>query len=58
MQYGVGLEGIDVDCATKSGVWVCKIPSEGTGNAQSCAEHAIYLALSLLGIQLKCKRVS
>ena len=48
MQFGVGLEGVDVESATKAGVWVCKIPSEGTGNAQSCAEHAIFLALSLL----------
>lgn len=48
MQFGVGLEGVDVPSATKSGVWVCKIPSEGTGNAQSCAEHAIFLCLALL----------
>lgn len=48
MQFGVGLEGVDVPAATQAGVWVCKIPSEGTGNAQSCAEHAIFLALSLL----------
>jgi len=48
MQFGVGLEGVDVGSARKAGVWVCKIPSEGTGNAQSCAEHAIFLALSLL----------
>ena len=48
MQFGVGLEGVDIPNATQTGVWVCKIPSEGTGNAQSCAEHAIFLALSLL----------
>ena len=48
MQFGVGLEGVDVASATKSNVWVCKIPSEGTGNAQSCAEHAIFLCLALL----------
>eukprot|EP01032_Pedospumella_encystans_P013691 gene13691-15746_t len=48
MQFGVGLEGVDIPNATQAGVWVCKIPSEGTGNAQSCAEHAIFLALSLL----------
>jgi lactate dehydrogenase-like 2-hydroxyacid dehydrogenase len=48
MQFGVGLEGVDVPSATEKGVWVCKIPSEGTGNAQSCAEHAIFLSLSLL----------
>jgi lactate dehydrogenase-like 2-hydroxyacid dehydrogenase len=48
MQFGIGLEGVDIPEATSAGVWVCKIPSEGTGNAQSCAEHAIFLALSLL----------
>ena len=48
MQFGVGLEGVDIPNATQARVWVCKIPSEGTGNAQSCAEHAIFLALSLL----------
>lgn len=48
MQFGVGLEGVDIPTATKAGVWVSKIPSEGTGNAQSCAEHAIFLSLSLL----------
>jgi lactate dehydrogenase-like 2-hydroxyacid dehydrogenase len=48
MQFGVGLEGVNTEAATKAGIWVCKIPSEGTGNAESCAEHAIFLSLSLL----------
>ncbi|KAL1219878.1 D-3-phosphoglycerate dehydrogenase 1 [Cardamine amara subsp. amara] len=48
MQYGVGLEGVDIDAATKYGIKVARIPSEGTGNAASCSEMAIYLMLGLL----------
>lgn len=48
MQFGVGLEGVDIEYATEKGIWVCNIPSEDCGNAQSCAEHAIFLCLSLM----------
>ncbi|KAL3634718.1 hypothetical protein CASFOL_021772 [Castilleja foliolosa] len=48
MQYGVGLEGVDVSAATRHGIKVARIPSNGTGNASSCAEMAIYLMLGLL----------
>ncbi|EEC49243.1 predicted protein [Phaeodactylum tricornutum CCAP 1055/1] len=48
MQYGVGLEGVDVDSATKHGIAVSNIPAAGTGNAEATAEHAIFLSLSLL----------
>ncbi|XP_048331308.2 uncharacterized protein LOC125422894 [Ziziphus jujuba] len=48
MQFGVGVEGIDIDAATKSGIKVGRIPSGATGNAASCAEMAIYLILGLL----------
>ncbi|RYH05134.1 hypothetical protein EON65_45585, partial [archaeon] len=48
IQFGVGLEGVDIPAATRKGVLVGKIPSANTGNAQSCAEHAIFLALALL----------
>lgn len=34
--------------ATERGVYVSNIPSGGTGNSASCAEHAMYLALGLL----------
>ena len=34
--------------ATAQGVWVSNIPSGATGNATSCAEHAIFLALACL----------
>ncbi|KAK8480743.1 hypothetical protein V6N13_145207 [Hibiscus sabdariffa] len=48
MQFGVGLDGIDVDAATKHGIKVARIPGASTGNASSCAEMAIYLMLGLL----------
>lgn len=48
MQFGVGLEGVDVPAASKRGVRVCKIPSDSCGNAQSCAEHAVFLSLAVL----------
>ncbi|XP_054811405.1 uncharacterized protein LOC129312744 [Prosopis cineraria] len=48
LQYGVGLEGVDIDAATKHGVKVARIPSDGTGNSSSSAEMAIYLMLGLL----------
>ncbi|KAJ0085435.1 hypothetical protein Patl1_07373 [Pistacia atlantica] len=48
MQFGVGLEGVDIDAATECGIKVARIPSDMTGNAASCAEMAIYLILGLL----------
>lgn len=47
MQFGVGLEGVDALTATEKKIWVSRIPSADTGNAASCAEHAIYLTLAL-----------
>ncbi|KAI5071822.1 hypothetical protein GOP47_0014073 [Adiantum capillus-veneris] len=48
MQFGVGLEGVDIEAATKAGIKVARIPGDTSGNALSCAEHAIYLILALL----------
>ncbi|RDY07546.1 gyaR, partial [Mucuna pruriens] len=48
MQYGVGLEGVDIGAATKHGIKVARIPGHVTGNSASCAEMAIYLMLGLL----------
>jgi phosphoglycerate dehydrogenase-like enzyme len=47
MQYGAGLEGIDIDYATSRGIRVSKIPSDTSSNALSCAEHAIFLTLAV-----------
>jgi phosphoglycerate dehydrogenase-like enzyme len=41
-----GYEGIDIDTATKLGIWVSFSPSEVTGNAASVAEFAVLLMLS------------
>jgi phosphoglycerate dehydrogenase-like enzyme len=46
-QFGVGLETVDVQAATDVGVWVARVPSAQTGNAESVAELAIYLMLAL-----------
>nr|CAB3452561.1 unnamed protein product [Digitaria exilis] len=48
MQYGVGLEGVDVNAATEHKIKVARIPGSMTGNAVSCSEMAIYLALGVL----------
>ncbi|KAF5936253.1 hypothetical protein HYC85_027382 [Camellia sinensis] len=48
MQYGVGLEGVDINTATKHGIKVARIPSGASGNAASCAEMVIYLMLGVL----------
>jgi phosphoglycerate dehydrogenase-like enzyme len=48
MQFGVGIEGVDINAATSRNIWVCNIPSESCGNAKACAEHCIYLTLYLL----------
>jgi phosphoglycerate dehydrogenase-like enzyme len=37
----------DVEAATKAGVWVARVRSRGTGNAESVAEHAVLMMLNL-----------
>eukprot|EP01041_Mallomonas_annulata_P002992 gene2992-5865_t len=56
MQFGVGLEGVDIPAATKKKIWVSRLPSDECGNASSCAEHAIYLSLSLLRNQFEMNK--
>lgn len=49
VQFGVGLEGVDLPAATMAGVAVSNIPADnGTHNAEATSEHAVYLAMSLL----------
>ncbi|XP_066168193.1 uncharacterized protein [Oryza sativa Japonica Group] len=48
MQYGVGIEGVDVNAATEHKIKVARINGSTTGNAVSCAEMAIYLTLGIL----------
>ena len=40
-----GYEGVDVDVATKAGVWVGSAPTTKTGNGESVAEVAVLLML-------------
>ena len=47
-QFGVGLEGVDIDAATQRGLYVANVPgSIAMSNAISVAEHAIFLMLAL-----------
>jgi phosphoglycerate dehydrogenase-like enzyme len=46
-QWGVGLEGVDIPAATSRGVPVCNIPGDSVPNADSTAEHAVFLMMGL-----------
>ncbi len=46
-QYGVGLESVDIEAATRHGIWVSRVPGAESGNADSVAEHAMMLMLML-----------
>lgn len=46
-QWGVGLEGVDVAAATARGIAVCNVPGDATANAQSTAEHAVFLMMGV-----------
>lgn len=43
-RYGVGVDSVDIDAATKRGVAVCNVPDYGT---EAVSDHAIGLALSV-----------
>jgi len=42
-----GYDGVDIDAATKAGVWVASSPTTKTGNGESVAEHAVLLMLAV-----------
>lgn len=46
-QLGVGLDNVDIEAATKYGVWVANVPGAGSGNTESVAELAIAMMLTL-----------
>jgi len=46
-QFGAGLDAVDIPAASKNGVCVANVPTAGTGNAESVAEVAIMLMLTL-----------
>ncbi len=45
-QWGAGLEGVDVVAATRRGIPVANVPTEGTGNAESVAEWCVMAAIA------------
>lgn len=45
VRYGVGVDTVDVDAASKRGVWVANVPDYGT---EEVADHALALLMSLL----------
>ena len=48
LQFGVGLEGVAVDLATKAGIKVGRIRSDSNPNATSTAEMGVFLTLAAL----------
>lgn len=43
-RYGVGVDSVDVEAATRRGILVCNVPDYGT---EAVSDHAIGLALSV-----------
>ena len=46
-QFGVGLDGVDIETATRLGVLVARVPGDIGGNADSCAELAMLHLLAI-----------
>lgn len=46
-QWGAGLEGVDIAAATRRGIAVANVPTEGGGNAVSVAEWCVMAAICL-----------
>jgi phosphoglycerate dehydrogenase-like enzyme len=46
-QFGAGLDGVDIDSASRHGVYVANVPSDETANADSVAELAVFFMLAL-----------
>lgn len=55
-QWGVGLEGVDIPAATARGILVCNVPGDATANADSTAEHAVFLMMGLARRIHECSR--
>ena len=55
-QFGVGLDSVDVNAATKHGVYVANVPSKGSGNSASVAEQAIFLMIALARRYPQCQK--
>ena len=55
-QFGVGLDSVDINAATKYGVYVANVPSKGSGNSASVAELAIFLMIALARRYPQCQK--
>jgi len=55
LQFGVGLEGVSIDAATKSGIKVGRIKSDTNPNATSTAEMGVFLTLAALKRASECQ---
>ncbi len=55
-QWGVGLEGVDIEAANEFGVLVCNVPGDATPNAESTAEHAIFLMMGVSRKIHECRK--
>ena len=55
VQFGVGLEGVDLDAARERGVAVLNMPADKSGNATSTAEVGLYLCLAAMRRQRECE---
>lgn len=55
-QWGVGLEGVDIPAASSRGIFVCNVPGDQTPNADSTAEHGLFLMLALARRINECRR--
>ena len=55
LQFGVGLEGVSIDAATKRNIKVGRIRSDKTPNAQSTAEMGVFLTLAALKRANECR---
>ncbi len=55
LQFGVGLEGVSIDAATKRDIKVGRIRSDKTPNAQSTAEMGVFLTLAALKRANECR---
>jgi len=55
LQFGVGLEGVAIDLATKAGIKVGRIRSDSNPNATSTAEMGVFLTLAALKKVNECQ---
>ncbi len=46
-QWGAGLEGVEIEAATRRRIAVANVPSAGTGNAESVAEWCVMAAIAV-----------